>query len=64
MLKLRNFICTSCVLFMITFHIMMPIFPPPEKLFDLYWAINNAFCFGVFVMMSIYAHNLMHENKV
>ena len=63
MLKLRNAICTLGVLFMVTFHIMMPLFPPPERLFDLYWAVNNAFSFGVFAMMSLYAHNMMHENK-
>ena len=47
---------------MLGFHIAMPIFPPPEKLIDLYWAVNNAFSFGMFALMSLYSHSLMHKN--
>lgn len=48
---------------MILFHVLMPIFPPPPRLFDLYWAINNAMSFSFFAFISLYLHSLMYQNS-
>jgi hypothetical protein len=49
---------------MLAFHIMMPLVPAPARYPDLYWVGNNAFSFAMFLMMSMYAHCKMHENKL
>jgi hypothetical protein len=58
---LRNTICTLGVIFIIVFHVIIAFKEPPNKLPDLYWVINNAFCFGFFCLMSLYAHLLMFK---
>jgi hypothetical protein len=60
-LKFRNLICTLGVLFMILFHVLIATYEPPKRLPDLFWVINNAFSFGFFVLMTIFAHCIMIE---
>ncbi|MFS8159830.1 MAG: hypothetical protein ACMG6E_06400 [Candidatus Roizmanbacteria bacterium] len=58
-LKFRNLICTLGVLFMILFHILIATIEPPKRLPDLFWVINNAFSFGFYVLMAVFAHCIM-----
>ena len=55
--RLRNFICTMSLWFMIAFHILQLAVPLPIKRYpDLYWIANNAFSYAVFMFMYVFAH--------